>query len=127
MASVGKGRRVGDAEEFGLVLVGVAWREGHGNDAAEGARPERIHERREPVDQDHGVRAGAAARVLQVAQDAERAPAQLRVGDPALVALAGDVVDAASACADGVERFGKRRVLHLVDLTFMWTRGSGEG
>ena len=65
------------AEELGLVLVRVAGGERHRDDAAEHARPERVDEGREAVDQDHGMRAGACARILQVAQDAERASAQL--------------------------------------------------
>ena len=51
-------RQAGEhAKELGLVLVGVAGRERNGDDAAEHACPERVDERREPVDQHDRVRA----------------------------------------------------------------------
>ena len=50
------------AEELGLVLVRVAGRERHCDDAAENAGPERVDERREAVDQDDGFGSRRGAR-----------------------------------------------------------------
>ena len=106
----GRGQAREHAEELGLVLVGVPGRERDRDDPPEHARPERVDERRAPVDEDDRVRTGSRAGFLQVVQQPERAAAQLRVGRGALVRLAGDVVDAARAAVEGVQRVGQGRV-----------------
>ena len=99
-----RGQSRKDTEKFRLVLVGVAGSKRHGDHAAQGARPERVHERRQPIDEDHRVRTRTCAGVLKVAQDAERPAAQLAVADAALARLPGDVMNAARARRDRVER-----------------------
>ena len=77
VASVARRQAREHAEELRLVLVGVAGRERHGDDAPEHAGPERVDKGREPVDQDDRVRARARAGGLQVVQKPERAAAHL--------------------------------------------------
>ena len=90
--ALGGERRCGQArehaEEFRLVLVGIAGRERYGDHAPEHTRPERVDERGEAVDQDDGLRIGARARGLQVTQQSERASVHFRVGNAALAGLA---------------------------------------
>ena len=81
------------AKELALVLVGVAGGKRHRDDAAHDARPERIDERLERVDQQDHLGAGPRAAGLEMTQKSERPGMQLGVADAMFARLADDVVD----------------------------------
>ena len=109
-----------DPQQLLLVLVADADGDRDRDDAAVQAGPVRVdellvarHVQDQPV-------AGLRADALQVTQDAERAPAQVRQGQVLLRAFAFEIADRAGSAAAGVEHLGQGRVLDHLFSTIIW-------